>query len=110
MTVASSDGAGEPALAPCPTVGLGAWSPPVKAGDVFRAMMADEVANDAVADPAGELSRLREEHRDLDEAIEALKLSVAVDQLQLQRLKKRKLVLRDRITHLEDQITPDIIA
>jgi hypothetical protein len=53
---------------------------------------------------------LREEHRDLDEAIEALKLSVAVDQLQLQRLKKRKLVLRDRITHLEDQITPDIIA
>ena len=66
-------------------------------------MMADEIANDAVADPAGELTRLREEHRDLDEAIEALKVSVAVDQLQLQRLKKRKLVLRDRITHLEDQ-------
>ncbi|WP_232630325.1 YdcH family protein [Methylobacterium sp. Leaf118] len=73
-------------------------------------MMADDVANDAAPDPAGELSRLREEHRDLDEAIEALKLSMAGDQLQIQRLKKRKLVLRDRITHLEDQITPDIIA
>ncbi len=73
-------------------------------------MMADEIANDAIADPAGELGRLREEHRDLDEAIEALRISVAVDQLQLQRLKKRKLVLRDRIGYLEDQITPDIIA
>jgi hypothetical protein len=73
-------------------------------------MMADEVANDVSPDPAGELSRLREEHRDLDEAIEALKLSVAGDQLQIQRLKKRKLVLRDRISHIEDQMTPDIIA
>ncbi|MFY9289267.1 MAG: DUF465 domain-containing protein [Methylorubrum rhodinum] len=73
-------------------------------------MMADEVANDPSPDPAGELSRLREEHRDLDEAIEALKLSMAGDQLQIQRLKKRKLILRDRINLLEDQMTPDIIA
>lgn len=83
---------------------------PVGADGVFRAMMADEVANDVSPDPEGELNRLREEHRDLDEAIEALKLSMAGDQLQIQRLKKRKLVLRDRISHLEDQMTPDIIA
>ena len=83
---------------------------PVGADGVFRAMMADEIANDLSPDPAGELARLREEHRDLDEAIEALKLSVAGDQLQIQRLKKRKLILRDRINLLEDQMTPDIIA
>lgn len=58
----------------------------------------------------GEIERLREEHRDLDSAIEALQASGAADRLQLQRLKKRKLALRDRISFLEDQITPDIIA
>ena len=57
-----------------------------------------------------EFVRLREEHRDLDAVIEALMAGGAVDQLQLQRLKKRKLLLRDRITFLEDQLTPDIIA
>ena len=57
-----------------------------------------------------EYQRLREEHRDLDAVIEALIAGGSVDQLQLQRLKKRKLVLRDRISFLEDQLTPDIIA
>jgi hypothetical protein len=57
-----------------------------------------------------ELARLRQEHRDLDAAIEALQLAPAPDLLQLQRLKKRKLQLRDRISFLDDQITPDIIA
>lgn len=57
-----------------------------------------------------EIERLREEHRDLDTAIEALGKLGPVDQLQLQRLKKRKLILRDRLTFLEDQLTPDIIA
>ena len=57
-----------------------------------------------------ELARLREEHRDLDSAIEALARVPAGDRLQLQRLKKRKLALKDRITFLEDQLTPDIIA
>lgn len=57
-----------------------------------------------------ELSRLRQEHRDLDAAIEALQQLTAPDILQLQRLKKRKLQLRDRMTFIEDQITPDIIA
>lgn len=57
-----------------------------------------------------ELARLREEHRDLDHAIEALERVGAGDRLQIQRFKKRKLSLKDRITFLEDQLTPDIIA
>ena len=72
--------------------------------------MADDAANDAATDLLAELRSLKEEHRDLDMAIDALKLSVAGDQLQIQRLKKRKLVLRDRISHIEDQLHPDIIA
>ncbi|MEA2861011.1 MAG: hypothetical protein QOC72_3050, partial [Methylobacteriaceae bacterium] len=43
-------------------------------------------------------------------AIEALNLVGQNDQLQIQRLKKRKLILRDRVSYLEDQLTPDIIA
>ncbi len=57
-----------------------------------------------------EVERVRLEHRDLEAAIEALLAVGAVDQLQIQRLKKRKLLLRDRLQHLEDEITPDIIA
>lgn len=56
------------------------------------------------------LERLRQEHRDLDAAIEALTAVSGSDVLQLQRLKKRKLQLKDRITQLEDELFPDIIA
>jgi hypothetical protein len=56
------------------------------------------------------LARLMQEHRDLDVAIEALQNTPAADVLQVQRLKKRKLWLRDRISFIEDQLTPDIIA
>ena len=59
---------------------------------------------------ASRLVRLRLEHRDLDAAIEALRATPAPDQLQLARLKKRKLRLRDEIKLLEDQLIPDIIA
>lgn len=59
---------------------------------------------------ASELSRLKQEHRDLDVAIEALRQDSSGDQLQLQRLKKRKLGLRDRISYIQDELTPDIIA
>ena len=55
------------------------------------------------------LEVLRREHRDLDEAIAALG-ERAHDSLTLMRLKKQKLVLKDRIARIEDQITPDIIA
>jgi hypothetical protein len=57
-----------------------------------------------------QLARLLEEHRDLDAAILALQDAPGSDLLQVQRLKKRKLYLRDRISFIEDQLTPDIIA
>lgn len=57
-----------------------------------------------------ELARLKEEHRDLDTAIDALLQAGPRDHLQLSRLKKKKLALKDRISALEDQMLPDIIA
>jgi hypothetical protein len=56
------------------------------------------------------LELLRIEHRDLDAAIVALGVGVVPDQLQLARLKKKKLRLRDEIAWCEDQLIPDIIA
>ena len=56
------------------------------------------------------LAALRIEHRDLDAAIAALTMADSVDQLQIARLKKRKLRLRDQVAMLEDYLTPDIIA
>jgi hypothetical protein len=57
-----------------------------------------------------ELARLRAEHRNLDEQIVAEEGSTHADQLLIKRLKKRKLALKDRITAIEDQLLPDIIA
>ena len=57
-----------------------------------------------------ELVKLRAEHRQLDEEIVALEASGTADQLLIRRLKKRKLGLKDQITDVEDQLTPDIIA
>lgn len=59
---------------------------------------------------AARLGVLRIEHRDLDAAIAALSEGGSSDQLQLMRLKKRKLRLRDEIAALEDRLIPDIIA
>lgn len=56
------------------------------------------------------LATLRIEHRDLDAAIDALRASGSADQLQIARLKKRKLKLRDQIVAIEDELLPDIIA
>lgn len=56
------------------------------------------------------LALLKQEHRDLDSAISALSSQAMADQLQLQRLKKRKLWLKDEIQRLDDTIVPDIIA
>ena len=56
------------------------------------------------------MARLRAEHRDLDAQIVAEETSPLGDQLQIKRLKKRKLSLKDRITAIEDQLLPDIIA
>ena len=56
------------------------------------------------------LEALKSEHRDLDEVIDRLIEKAPFDQLQLQRLKKRKLGLKDQITKLESRLIPDIIA
>lgn len=56
------------------------------------------------------LAELKSEHRDLDDVIARLMEDAAFNQLQVQRLKKRKLYLKDQIINLEDQILPDIIA
>lgn len=57
-----------------------------------------------------ELEVFRQEHRDLDEAIRAMQQTGTADQLTIQRLKKKKLRLKDRIALIEDRLLPDIIA
>jgi hypothetical protein len=56
------------------------------------------------------LELLQREHRDLDDAIAALDAGGLADPLTLRRLKKRKLLLKDQIARISDEITPDIIA
>lgn len=56
------------------------------------------------------LEVLKRQHRDLDDSITALQERGATDALQLQRLKKQKLVLKDQIARIEDELFPDIIA
>jgi len=56
------------------------------------------------------LADLREDHKDLDDSIQALEQRYQPDMLQIARLKRKKLLLKDEIGRLEDQLTPDIIA
>jgi hypothetical protein len=58
----------------------------------------------------GKLAELQQEHRDLDTAIQAMADTGVNDQLQLSRMKKRKLQLKDLITQINDKLLPDIIA
>lgn len=55
------------------------------------------------------VARLRHEHEDFDAAINAM-IKVGCDQLRIQRMKKKKLAIKDKLSKLEDQIIPDIIA
>ncbi|WP_376694752.1 YdcH family protein [Wenzhouxiangella sp. EGI_FJ10305] len=64
----------------------------------------------SLAEITARLHELRQEHRDLDQAIERMADNPAVDQLQLRRLKKRKLRLRDQIAWYESQMIPDLDA
>jgi hypothetical protein len=57
-----------------------------------------------------QIQMLKVEHRDLDASIQALQDKAVADQLQIARLKRKKLALKDRISLLEDQLVPDIIA
>jgi hypothetical protein len=65
---------------------------------------------DEEAEIRRELAELRQEHRDLDDAISAMIESPRIDTIRVQRMKKRKLALKDKIAVLEDQLLPDIIA
>ena len=57
-----------------------------------------------------QLARLRQAHQDLDDAVHALEAQASSNQLQIARLKKQKLALRDQIAQLDRRLTPDIIA
>ncbi|HWA60207.1 MAG TPA: DUF465 domain-containing protein [Caulobacteraceae bacterium] len=70
----------------------------------------DEPIPAAEAAIRARIADLRQQHQDLDAAVRALEGQPPCDQLQIARLKKKKLVLRDQITRLEDRLTPDIIA
>jgi hypothetical protein len=72
--------------------------------------MASEVTRPDEVSLRAKLAELTQKHRDLDNAIAALTDTGARDQLQLTRLKKRKLQLKDEISKINDQLLPDIIA
>lgn len=67
------------------------------------------MADQDEADVRLALARLRQEHEDYDAAINAM-TNVGCEALRIQRMKKKKLAIKDKITQLEDQILPDIIA
>ncbi len=72
--------------------------------------MADTEARPTQPEIRAKLEELRTQHRDLDDVIGRIVEEVPFDQLRMQRLKKRKLQLRDEIAELEDLLIPDIIA
>jgi len=71
--------------------------------------MADEF-EDTQGPLKARIMMLKQQHRDLDAAISSLEASGTADQLQVRRLKRQKLQLKDQIVRLEDQLLPDIIA
>ncbi len=78
---------------------------PVKDGPFL-----DTMIDDSTEEIRRKLTELRTEHRDLDDVIARLAETAPFDQLQIQRMKKRKLMLKDQIARLESQLVPDIIA
>tara|TARA_B100002051_G_scaffold182615_1_gene172871 strand:+ start:1038 stop:1250 length:213 start_codon:yes stop_codon:yes gene_type:complete len=67
-------------------------------------------AQHAVLDLGAKIERLKSEHRALDDELQTISADPLIDDLQLQRLKKRKLFLKDSIRHLESRLVPDITA
>jgi hypothetical protein len=70
----------------------------------------DDKVNTELFQRLEKLRELRIEHRDLDDVISRLQLDLRVDELQLKRLKKRKLLLKDQIIRLESELIPDLNA
>jgi hypothetical protein len=73
-------------------------------------MTDEEKVNTKLFERLQRLRELRIEHRDLDDVICRLSLDIYVDELQLRRLKKRKLLLKDQILRLESELIPDLNA
>ncbi|HVY04436.1 MAG TPA: DUF465 domain-containing protein [Burkholderiales bacterium] len=69
-----------------------------------------ELTEEEIEQVRGRIAALKIEHRDLDDVIERLAHDPRLDELQMQRLKKRKLLLKDQISALERQLVPDISA
>lgn len=69
--------------------------------------MNDDLSEDALI---ARLTELRQDHADLDAAVQAISLSPLPDMLLIARLKRKKLALKDEIARIEDQLNPDIIA
>ena len=67
-------------------------------------------AQHAALDPGAKIEKLRTEHRALDDELKTISADPLIDDLQLQRMKKRKLFLKDSILHLENRLVPDITA
>ncbi|MEP7329947.1 MAG: DUF465 domain-containing protein [Betaproteobacteria bacterium] len=72
--------------------------------------MQDAIGNPARVALQQRLVEVSIEHRDLDTAIERLAADAAHDELQLRRLKRRKLLLKDQMAHLQRQLDPDVLA
>ena len=73
-------------------------------------MTDDDKVNTQLFERMQRLRELRIEHRDLDDVIGRLSLDIYIDELQLRRLKKRKLLLKDQIMRLESELIPDLNA
>jgi hypothetical protein len=73
-------------------------------------MTDDDKINTQLLERMQRLRELRIEHRDLDDVICRLSLDIYIDELQLRRLKKRKLLLKDQIMRLESELIPDLNA
>ena len=70
----------------------------------------DEQDNQSQEALEARLAELRQDHADLDAAVQAISLSPLPDMMLIARLKRKKLSLKDEISRIEDQLTPDIIA
>ena len=96
---------GEPAR-----LSSGHLGPPPAAPQRFRMAEIEDNVDRELFRNVEKLRQLRIEHRDLDEVISRLSLDLHVNELQLKRLKKRKLMLKDQIARLESQLIPDLNA
>ena len=83
--------------------------PPERRPWAPETLQTEDMSEQEQAEIRLEFARLKQEHMDFDAAINAM-IAMGCDALQIQRMKKKKLALKDRLANLEDKIIPDIIA